>query len=453
MDYANRVPEIPLVLVGEGDIEAPRGVKVLHGLTEAQLGVCYRRALVTCQPSSRESFSQVLFESWLQGTPVLVNEHCAVTRDFCLQANGGLTFRDGAGFKRAVEYFRDHHQERKILGMQGKEFTETRFHPRVIAPRYQIFLSYFPNLSKIYGLPVCLYNANFLKGDGVGNHLANQARCLQKWGSDFRICVEEKVEYQELGVETQVGEPENFKAKLHIFHYPGYYPLLKALARVRGQAITVFDYHGVTPSRFWPDDSLVQSERQVSLARDADFVFVHSSHLEEQLIRLHSDSPEKIIRFPYGVNLDYFRPGPPDPGFMRLYGLERGKVLLYVGRMGPNKGIDILVQGLVNLEPMVKLLLVGDDRRLIYAEVAAQAQEVARRLGVADRVIFTGKVSDEQLRRLYHCADLFVSASLHEGFGLPFVEAMACGIPSIGSKRHRPPGNYRISWSNLSPLR
>ncbi|HET9223690.1 MAG TPA: glycosyltransferase, partial [Roseiflexaceae bacterium] len=68
-----------------------------------------------------------------------------------------------------------------------------------------------------------------------------------------------------------------------------------------------------------------------------------------------------------------------------------------------------------------------------YARVAAEAEAEAATLGVVDGVIFTGQVPDAELVAHYQCTDLFVTASLHEGFCIPVIEAQACGKPVVGT--------------------
>ena len=109
-------------------------------------------------------------------------------------------------------------------------------------------------------------------------------------------------------------------------------------------------------------------------------------------------------------------------------------VLLYVSRMAANKRITDLVRALALIRarlPEVLLLLVGDDRYPAHARVVAQARQLAQTLGVADGVIFTGQVPDEELAAHYQLADMFVTASVHEGFCIPVIEAMACGLPVV----------------------
>jgi len=111
-------------------------------------------------------------------------------------------------------------------------------------------------------------------------------------------------------------------------------------------------------------------------------------------------------------------------------------VLLYVGRMAGNKRIDLLVEALAVVKqhlPQTRLLLVGDDRTSpAYQEVVAGARRRAAELDVDQDVIWTGPVED--LAAHLRLADLYVTASLHEGFGVPLIEAMASGVPIVASR-------------------
>jgi hypothetical protein len=106
-----------------------------------------------------------------------------------------------------------------------------------------------------------------------------------------------------------------------------------------------------------------------------------------------------------------------------------------VGRMAGNKRIDLLVEALAALRKDVSdaaLLLVGDtDSNASFRDVVRNVQARAAALGVADAVVFAGRVDD--LPAHYRLADLYVSASLHEGFGVPVLEAMASGVPVVVS--------------------
>src|SRR5262249_7656124 len=86
--------ELQLVLVGKGAAEIPphrhQDILDLGFLPEQDKLDAYAAALALCQPSLNESFSIVMMEAWVAGTPALVHANCAVTREHCLEANGGL---------------------------------------------------------------------------------------------------------------------------------------------------------------------------------------------------------------------------------------------------------------------------------------------------------------------------------------------------------------------------
>jgi len=115
--------DLKLVFVGKGPIDVPpehKGdVLDLGFLPEQDKLDAYAAALVTCQPSTNESFSIVLMESWVQGTPVLVNERCEVTRDHCLRSNGGLFFASYLEFEACLRYLGEDPAVRKRLGELG----------------------------------------------------------------------------------------------------------------------------------------------------------------------------------------------------------------------------------------------------------------------------------------------------------------------------------------------
>lgn len=128
--------------------------------------------------------------------------------------------------------------------------------------------------------------------------------------------------------------------------------------------------------------------------------------------------------------------GPPAPGPDRLidhYGLRNCQVLLTVGRLDADeraKGFDETIRALATLKPVrptLRYLIVGDgaDR--------SRLERLASSLGVADEVIFAGQIADNDKTDHYRIADVYVMPSRLEGFGYVFLEAMACGVPVIGS--------------------
>jgi glycosyltransferase involved in cell wall biosynthesis len=106
--------------------------------------------------------------------------------------------------------------------------------------------------------------------------------------------------------------------------------------------------------------------------------------------------------------------------------------LLSVGAVVPRKGYDILIAALARLKDLPWRLTIAGDRTRDAAAVARLDADIAA-LGLADRVTAAGAVRDERLAEFYAAADLFVLPSRFEGYGMAFAEAMAHGVPVIGT--------------------
>jgi glycosyltransferase involved in cell wall biosynthesis len=111
----------------------------------------------------------------------------------------------------------------------------------------------------------------------------------------------------------------------------------------------------------------------------------------------------------------------------------RSLKLLAVGSVVRRKGYDVLIEALARLTDLDwRLIIAGDCTRDRETAGALATRLVVLRLGA--RITMTGAVSEEELTALYHDADLFVLASRHEGYGMAFAEAIAHGLPVIGTK-------------------
>ena len=140
--------------------------------------------------------------------------------------------------------------------------------------------------------------------------------------------------------------------------------------------------------------------------------------------------PAKVIILPCAVNGDDFTPGAKPTLLLERYGLTGAKVLMTVARLWSGdiyKGVDVTIQALPQIArvfPQVKYLVIGrgDDQ----PRLARQALDH----GVRDRVIFAGFIPTKELVAHYRLADAYVMPS-QEGFGIVYLEAMACGVPVL----------------------
>ncbi len=169
------------------------------------------------------------------------------------------------------------------------------------------------------------------------------------------------------------------------------------------------------------------------VARGADGVIVSTEQEKQDLISLYRTPGPKIRVIPAGVDLGMFKPNDRNVARNDL-GIDHKKVILYVGRIEPIKGLDNLLEAVALLEDQddTVLLIVGgkpgDDSEL------ERLKSQARELGIGDKVVFTGAVPQCRLPTYYSAADVFVLPSYTESFGLAALEAMACGTPVVASR-------------------
>ena len=137
---------------------------------------------------------------------------------------------------------------------------------------------------------------------------------------------------------------------------------------------------------------------------------------------------------PNCVDIDRFTPGPKSDVLLDRYGLRNRKVLMTFGRLAGRdreKGFDEVLEVMPELlkgHPDIVYLIAGDGPDRQRLEAKAQA------LGVSEAVVFAGLITEEEKVEHYRLADLYVMPSRGEGFGIVVLEALACGIPVIGSR-------------------
>jgi glycosyltransferase involved in cell wall biosynthesis len=184
----------------------------------------------------------------------------------------------------------------------------------------------------------------------------------------------------------------------------------------------------------------------------ADLIIADSEHSRRDLVGFLGVPPAKVQRIYLGVDPKY-RPLPPAAReeARRTLGV-RGRLALFAGRADPYKNLMTLVKAaeILNRKGSARATgqarsacPAGDPLRERCVVVVAGAEdprypEVSRYVeaaGIARDVVFAGSLGEEELIRLYNAADVLVLPSLYEGFGLPPLEAMACGTPVICADR------------------
>jgi glycosyltransferase involved in cell wall biosynthesis len=177
--------------------------------------------------------------------------------------------------------------------------------------------------------------------------------------------------------------------------------------------------------------------KETTAVRLADRI-VTVSHASRRDIAAWSGLPERRIHVITEGPDPVFGPRAIGPGAWRVLGQfaipREGRFFLYVGGLSPHKNLLRLIDGFAHSTSSdVKLVLVGDLNDVFHTHVPQIRAAIARH-GLEERVILAGFVPDEDLAYLYSCAYALILPSLLEGFGLPAVEAMACGTPVISSR-------------------
>ena len=164
----------------------------------------------------------------------------------------------------------------------------------------------------------------------------------------------------------------------------------------------------------------------------ADLVLADSQSTKDDLVELLGVEARRIEVVYPGVE-ERFRPIEDQALLEKVrerYDLPP-RFILGLGTLQPRKNFSRLIEAyslLVARHPSLRLVIAG-GKGWLYEEIFATVEQ----LGLEDKVIFPGFVADEHLPALYNLADLFVFPSLYEGFGLPPLEALACGAPVITS--------------------
>lgn len=244
---------------------------------------------------------------------------------------------------------------------------------------------------------------------------------LQKWAATGRI---RWVEVGTWGLRSR-GRLD----RLDVFHGPNF--KLQTQGRCGG-VVTIHDlwlerYPRYSKKLFGQRLSSFRTRRTIRRARR---VIAVSQATARDLEALYGVPCEKISVVPNGVSEDWWPDAGSDPAEVAAsFGLPSARFILFVGGAEPRKNHAAL------MDAFARWRMVGDSHCLVVVgnphHRIGDVDATARRFGIQSRVKVLGRVSGADLRRLYSCATVFVFPSIYEGFGMPVLEAMACGAPVI----------------------
>ena len=166
------------------------------------------------------------------------------------------------------------------------------------------------------------------------------------------------------------------------------------------------------------------------LTYEATEVIVNSNYMKGELQRIFGLPFEKINVIPNGINLTNFSGIERDYDFRRQFAMDNEKIILYVGRLVYEKGIQNLIGA------MPKILSNYHDAKLVVCGKGGMMDELkqeARNLGIENKVYFAGYCDSKKVQKMYKCADIAVFPSTYEPFGIVALEAMLAGVPTVVS--------------------
>lgn len=292
-----------------------------------------------------------------------------------------------------------------------------------------------------------------IKYDAIGNYTAAVVEELSKDNKvDLYAFSIEREMPENVGQYTYTGKNEHSFSSV-LFSITKIYSLAKKLSEydlliIVGPDITilpsihlakhfnpklklVWNFHGITPSQFHKkirDKLLTKLRKKIHFCsmKRSNYVIVDSNYIKKEL---EGDIEKRKLKVIYlGVDTNQVNKDH-NSVTTKENQLNKKFVLLYVGRLVPSKHIDFLITSLLRLEEDVVLLIIGSGENRNSLEYLVES------LNIEGRVIFAGKASDEELPKYYAASDVFVTASLHEGFCVPIIESFASGKPVIVPKR------------------
>ena len=166
------------------------------------------------------------------------------------------------------------------------------------------------------------------------------------------------------------------------------------------------------------------------LTYEATEVIVNSNYMKNELQRIFGLPFEKINVIPNGINLTNFSGVERDYDFRRQFAMDNEKIILYVGRLVYEKGVQNLI------DAMPKILSNYHDAKLVICGKGGMMDELkqeARNLGIENKVYFAGYCDSKKIQKMYKCADIAVFPSTYEPFGIVALEAMLAGVPTVVS--------------------
>ncbi len=160
--------------------------------------------------------------------------------------------------------------------------------------------------------------------------------------------------------------------------------------------------------------------------KNAKGITVVSDEINRKILK-EIDSQLNTEVIPMGVDTHLFKPDIRNQSILKTYGIK-GPLLLFVGRIAPEKGIKYLIEAMPKIIEQyreIKLLIIGDGNQ------KKELKDLVKKKELKEHIIFIDSLSNKELPKYYTTADIFVCPSLREGSPISYVESLACGTPIV----------------------
>jgi len=438
--YRQAGGKLRLVLAGAGTLPLEvEGVVDMGLVSEEQKLSLLRHSTALINPSIHESFSRVLFESWFAERPVVVHQECAATAGFLRDAgDAGYSFNSQAGLSQLLWQLEK--AEPSALETQGrcgfqfaKKFAQwdsvIKIYERIFDQGQETTAPSTAKKSSLGRIVQILPNVDVY--DAISNHTFFLKGFFERLGYESLVLVDHRPNSLAKQVKKFSAQKIQSDDILMMHHSTSSGAQVDCFVHHPGKKLLI--YHNITPHHFFEGISpnivaeLKRGRAELSrLAPDTPIAFGDSEYNREELQMMGFANTQvlPLLITPENWALK------PDPKVMGNLSTMGGKHILFVGRIAPNKcqtDLVRLMSQLVQIRPDTHLWMVGGyDPNLLYFK---ELQQMISVLGLGGQITLTNKVDQPALMSYYMKADLFLSMSEHEGFGVPLVEAQWFDLP------------------------
>jgi len=229
-----------------------------------------------------------------------------------------------------------------------------------------------------------------------------------------------------------------------------YMAYLALLPGMENSVVTVYDTIFLERQKELPFLSRIFLAPCIAGIKKARKVITISNFSAKQIHRLIGVSEDKIVVIRPGIDLGFFRPEKPNPTRFELSG---SPIILYLGSEDPRQNVDNILRAIAALKERYPSIIFAKAGKPQYKGGRERLVSLVEKFGLQKNVRFLDYIPNEDLRLLYSSADVFVYPCSSAGWGLPPIEAMACGLPVVTSNKQSLPEAVGDSAIKINPER